>query len=295
MGYRFRPKERIDAGIRRVVREQVRGAIADLTGPREERHEGVHEARKRFKMIRAVLRLARPSLGELQFALENSWYRDTGRRLSSVRDAVAMIECFDALEKRFAKDLAPGVAERARARLQSRLETVASEDAGLEGHCARVASGLKGAQARLRDWPIHDRGFKTIGPGLHRVYRQGRGGMEAALESPTDENHHEWRKRAKDHWYHVRLLRNSWPKVMDAYRREMRVLTEALGADHDLALLAPLLRNDADGFGGADATAVLLALVDRRRHELQEQARLVGRRIYAEKPRVLLDRFKARW
>lgn len=295
MGYRFRPKERIDAGIRRVVREQIRGAIDDLTGPREERHEGVHEARKRFKMIRAVLRLARPSLGELQFALENTWYRDTGRRLSSVRDAVAMIECFDALQKRFARDLAPKVAGAARARLQARLETIASEDAGLEGHCARVASGLKGAQARLRDWPIHDRGFKTIGPGLARVYRQGRRAMKAAIEAPTDENLHEWRKRAKDHWYHVRLLRSSWPKVMDAYRREMRVLTEALGADHDLALLAPLLRNDADGFGGADAVAVLLALVDRRRHELQEQARVVGRRIYAERPRVLLDRFKARW
>jgi CHAD domain-containing protein len=119
--------------------------------------------------------------------------------------------------------------------------------------------------------------------------------MTAALEEPSDENLHEWRKRAKDHWYHVRLMRNAWPKVMDAYRREMRLLTEALGMDHDLAILTPIVRDDPDAFGGADGVRVFLDMAARRRAELQDRARLVGRRIYAEKPRTLVQRFKARW
>ena len=295
MGYRLRPKERIDAGIRRVVREQVRGAMGDLREGKADRHEGVHEARKRFKMIRAVLRLARPSLGELTFALENTWYRDTGRRLSSVRDAVAMLECFAALEKRYAKELDPAVGAAVRGGLEGRLAALAADEAGLRTRCAEVALGLDLSQERVRDWPVQDRGFKTIGPGLELVYRQGRRGMRRALEEPSDENLHEWRKRAKDHWYHVRLLRNVWPKVMDAYRREMRNLTEALGADHDLALLAPLLRDNPDVFGGGEAVIVFLDLLHRRRAELQDHARVVGKRIYAEKPRTLVARFKARW
>jgi CHAD domain-containing protein len=295
MGYRFQGRERIDVGIRRVVREQIRGAMGDLSKSGPDRHEGVHEARKRFKMIRAVLRLARGSLGELTFALENTWYRDTGRRLSSVRDAVAMIECLDALRKRYGRDMDPAVEAGVRAGLEARLAAVSGDEAGLEARCAEVKAGLSGALVRLKDWGLEDRGFRTIGPGLERVYRQGRRGMKAAVEEPTDEFLHEWRKRAKDHWYHVRLMRNAWPKVMDAYRREMRILTEALGMDHDLAILTPLVRDDPDSFGGADGVRVFLDMVHRRRAELQDHARVVGRRIYAEKPRTLVQRFKARW
>jgi CHAD domain-containing protein len=246
-------------------------------------------------MIRAVLRLSRPSLGELTFALENTWYRDTGRRLSSVRDAVAMIESFESLRKRYAKEMDPAVADGVRSGLDARLAAVSSDEKGLEARCAEVSSGLHGALVRLKDWDLADRGFKTIGPGLERVYRQGRRAMQAALVETSDENLHEWRKRVKDHWYHVRLLRNLWPKVMDAYRREMKHLSEVLGDDHDLALLAPLLRDNFDAFGGPEAVRVTLEFVFRRRGELQDQARVAGRRIYAEKPRTLLLRFKSRW
>ena len=181
MGYRFQAKERIDVGLRRVVREQIRGAIGDLSKSGPARHDGVHEARKRFKMIRAVLRLARGSLGELTFALENTWYRDTGRQLSSVRDAVAMIECLDAMEKRYGRDMDPAVAAAVRAGLEARLAAVASDDAGMDQRCAEVKAGLSAALVRLKDWGLTDRGFKTIGPGLERVYRQGRREMKAAL------------------------------------------------------------------------------------------------------------------
>ena len=139
MGYVFRARERIDSGLRRVVREQVRGAIHDLRDPREDRHEGVHEARKRFKMIRATLRLARPTLGELVFRLENAWYRDTGKRLSSVRDAVAMIESLEGLRKRFAKEMPPEMGDAVRRGLDGRLRGVSEDGRALARRCREVA------------------------------------------------------------------------------------------------------------------------------------------------------------
>jgi CHAD domain-containing protein len=298
MGFRLRSRERVDIGLRRVVREQIRGAVNDLTGQRKDRHEGVHEARKRFKMIRATLRLGRGSLGEESFLAENGWYRDTGRTLSSVRDAVAMIESFDLLRKRFPREDEEGVWAMARRGLEARLARISEGPEGVEGLEARsagVAVGLSEALLRVRNWPVRDEGFRTIGPGLERVYRQGRECMERALLDPSDVNLHEWRKRVKDHWYHVRLLRNLWPKVMDAYGREMKALSDALGNDHDLAVLAPIMRAEPESFGGVEPVTRLLGLLSRRRTEFQAQARTLGRRIYAEKPRVLVNRFESRW
>jgi CHAD domain-containing protein len=295
MGYVFRARERIDSGLRRVVREQVRGAIHDLRDPRGDRHEGVHEARKRFKMIRATLRLARPTLGELVYRLENAWYRDTGKRLSSVRDAVAMIESLEGLRRRFAKEMPPEMGDAVRRGLDGRLRGVSEDGRALARRCREVAEALEGALARAKDWPLEDRGFRAIGKGLKRTYRQGRLLMEKALAEPSDVNLHEWRKRAKDHWYHVRLLRNLWPRVLDAYRWEMKALSEALGDDHDLALLGPVVQQEPESFGGFEAVERFTEFLGIRRRELQDQARLLGRRIYAEKPRLLVARFESRW
>jgi hypothetical protein len=40
---------------------------------------------------------------------------------------------------------------------------------------------------------------------------------------------------------------------------------------------------------------VLLALVDRRRDELQQQASSLGRRIYQDSPSSFADRFRGYW
>jgi len=172
---------------------------------------------------------------------------------------------------------------------------VSEDGRTLARHCREVADALEGALARIRDWPLEDRGFRAIGKGLKRTYRSGRLLMETALAEPSDANLHEWRKRVKDHWYHVRLLRNLWPRVLDAYRWEMKALSEALGDDHDLALLAPVVLQEPDSFGGVEVLERFTEFLWIHRRELQDQARLLGRRIYAEKPGLLVARFESRW
>ena len=55
----------------------------------------MHQARKRFKELRALLRLVREPLGA-RFKLDNRRLRDVGRRLAESRDAAAMLESWDA-------------------------------------------------------------------------------------------------------------------------------------------------------------------------------------------------------
>jgi len=60
-------------------------------------------------------------------------------------------------------------------------------------------------------------------------------GDGARRKHPHPENYHEWRKRVKEHWYHVRLLEVT---VADGgYEKSLKELETALGEDHNLVLL----------------------------------------------------------
>src|SRR5680860_812625 len=50
-----------------------------------------------------------------------------------------------------------------------------------------------------------------------RAYKRGRRAYKAALEDPSTENLHAWRRRVKDHWYHHTLLARSWPEPMKTF------------------------------------------------------------------------------
>ena len=65
-------REGVPAGIERIIREQIERAIEELTGQtNNSQDEAVHEARKCFKKIRAVLRLVRDELPQAVYQREN--------------------------------------------------------------------------------------------------------------------------------------------------------------------------------------------------------------------------------
>jgi hypothetical protein len=97
MAFELKPDQSLPKGIRRIVRKQLAAALGQLTGPQKRsRDEAVHEARKRFKEVCAVLRLVRPVIGEKSYRRENTCFRDAGRPLTEVR-AKVFIEALDRL------------------------------------------------------------------------------------------------------------------------------------------------------------------------------------------------------
>jgi CHAD domain-containing protein len=102
MSFELKPDEALRKGIRRIVRKQMDAALEHLTGlHRGSRDEAVHEARKCFKKIRAVLRIVRPVIGEKRYRKENTCLRDAGRPLTEVRDARILIETVDKLVEHY--------------------------------------------------------------------------------------------------------------------------------------------------------------------------------------------------
>ncbi len=146
---------------------------------------------------------------------------------------------------------------------------MSAEDGGPEA----VIGALEGVLGRIDDWRL-DCDWPKLGRGVSRAYRRGRKAFDEADVDPTTERLHDWRKRVKDLWYHQRLLCESWPEVLGVQAEEAHRLSELLGDDHDLGVLAERLTRDGD-----DA---ILELVGEARAELLRDARRLGRRVYAE-------------
>jgi len=283
MSYRLELDEPVPDALRAVVLERLERAVRRLhEDHRADPIEAVHGARKDLKKARALLRLARPDLPAKVYRRENRALRDIAREMSSGRDADVLVQTSDALSERFG-DEHP---KRQFAALHRRLEAEARNRRG-EADVDALAASLEAAVRRAGDWPFEHCDADTLLAGEKRAYRAGRRALGAVEQDAPDECWHEWRKRAKDLWYHQRLLANAWRGPMKALADECDTLGTLLGDDHDLATLAARL-SAPDGSAAPPSVDVdaLMDLIALRRSELQAEARALGHRVYAETPKA---------
>ncbi len=292
--YRLLPKEPVDAGIKRVVTAQVEDAVAQLCGVAgTDPAEAIHEARKDVKKIRSALRLVRDALGDEVWRRENEHYRDVARKLSDFRDAEILVEALDELGERFG----PPARERsARLRTQLEQENRAAHDEGrVERAMSAAVAELVAGRARIDELPLKGDDWELIGPGLHRSYRRGRKRLRVVEEQTTVANMHELRKRVKDLWYQLRLIRDADKHLIGQLADHAHDLSDHLGDDHDLALLRDEVQRRDDSFAQPSDQRHLLEEIDQRRGELQFAAISLGGRIYDEKPKKFTNRLAKRF
>lgn len=287
MAYRIHGSAPTDDEVRRILIEQTHRAIRAAGD--EDPHEAVHEVRRRCKKLRAALRLARPAIGR-RFKRENAVFRDIGRSISQLRDAQAVVEAAASLRQRFADEVPGAIFDRADSEMLSRRDAAATPEE-LRSALDCATDQLRPALDRLEKLPIRGRSFAILSGGLQQTYRDCRRAMRTAHEEPSVEALHEWRKRIKDHRYHVAMLRSIWPETMTPRQEQLHRLSDLLGADHDLATLSAILQ--AEGLGLDLDT--LMPLIGRRRAELIEEAWPLGARLFAERPKRFARRIEALW
>lgn len=293
MAYRIRPRCNVAKEVRSAALDRIGEAQRALKLPAAQRAEGVHQARKRFKELRALLRLVREPLGA-SFQHENRCVRDLGRTLAELREATAMLESWDALAKTQRSFFKGDALQQVRQRLAQRAEP-AAEGGTLEADIEQALSELPELAVRVSDWPLEGKGFALLKGGLERSYREGRRDLARAQHAPDAENLHEWRKRVKDQWYHSQLLAPCWPQDFKRRCRHLKRLADDLGDDHDLAMMGQLLADEPVLFGDEATRERLATLIEERRAELQAAAFASGQRLYAESPKALVKRVEAYW
>lgn len=286
MAYRLAVGEDdLPAGLRACAREQLDGALAQLERAALAQGDAIHETRKHLKKTRALLRLMRPALGGERYRSESAALRDAGRALSSARDADVLVDTAARLAERFPGMLPADVY----AELVEALTREATAASAVE--LGALTAVLREARERVADWPLDGIEWDALVAGAARAYGRGRDALTLVREGATVERLHEWRKRAKDLWYHERLLQQAWPEVMTARIAQLHLLTEQLGEHNDLTLLERRLGDPAPLAPAVDAARErLLTLAARRTAELRTAAMAGGERVYAETPKAYARR-----
>jgi CHAD domain-containing protein len=297
MAYAFAVGETVPEAVQRITKEQVKRALSALEQAASggEREAAVHDCRKRTKKLRGVIRLVRPAMGDA-FGPANRSFRDAARELSGLRDAQAALATFDALVAA-SPDLLPEAGVGAvRAGLAAEAEAAARSEDG-RSRAESATDLLRAGRRHVARADIDASGWAAVGPGAERTYRAGRRALADARRQADAEPTamHEWRKRAKDAWYHVRLLRPAAPSVMGPLEDRFHDLSDALGDVHDLVVIADRLRASPDRFGGTAQVRAVCELADTRRADLERRALSLGARLYAEKPSRYADRLGTYW
>ncbi len=291
MSLRLKKRESVSTGLRRLIRERLAMALRELNRGPADMDAAVHNARKRLKESRAVLRLLRPALPEAVYQLEKCVYRDSARPLSELRDTRILMDALDRLAA--TPPEAPLDVSGPRRELEARRGRLLAE---LSDHTLNaLKTAIAASMGRLDDWPVSPHEWRTIRDGLRAVYRRGRRCLSVSLAEPTDEHLHEWRKASKMLWYQLQVLEGVWPGLFEPLAEQVHQLTNLLGDDHDLAVLAGLVgANGATGLPPASREG-LLARLEERRSDFQREAFRLGQRIYAEKPASFVRRIGEYW
>ena len=294
MNFSLMADESPSVALRRIAFEQIDGAIDQLKRG-DDRNEGIHEARKHFKRVRAVLRLGRGALPDKTYRRDNTFFRDQGRILSPVRDSAVYIETFDMLRRSYGPQMTDKSFIKLRHSLVRGHRTLLRNVAEDEGMLSMLIESLREARLRVQDWSFSAEGFALCARGLRRIYSRGRVERRAAYAQPTAENFHAWRKRVKYLWYHFQILQPIWPGLIKVLARESDLLADRLGKEHDLAMLqdSSYVRAFQGESGGS--AKLLSSIVSRERSRQRRAAVPVAARIYVERPGRFVNRLEAYW
>jgi CHAD domain-containing protein len=297
--YRIKRNEKPAKAVSRIAAGRLDDALERLfDGVNADFSAAVHETRKDLKKTRAVLRLARDPIGEETYRRENARLRDAGRSLAGSRDAEAKVETIGSLAERFGGEPPEGFAAL-RKRLKEERDSLLSAGSGDEPQArqlaAQVAGEIAAGRAAIAEWSYAESGWKLLAPGLKRSYKRGRDRLDDVVREPSPENVHEWRKRVKDLWYHLRLLRDSCPDVLRGVSDQAHELSDLLGDHHDLSVLVQDLESRPELAGGHRQAGAIVALIETCQEELLQAAIPIGERLYADRPKAFVERLGTYW
>src|SRR5262245_12430711 len=185
MSFELKADASLRKSLRRIGRKQLGNALKELTEPHQGlRDEVVHDARKALKRVRAMLRLARPVVGEKVFQRENTCFRDAARPLTAVRDARILVETLDKLIEHFKGHFAGQSFSDVRKSLQAHLREVRRRVLDEQNAFAVVAETIRRERDGVKGWMKVPNKWRAVGLGLKETYRRAKDSFEVAKADP---------------------------------------------------------------------------------------------------------------
>jgi CHAD domain-containing protein len=292
---KLRRKDSVPAVVKRTVRKRIDSALETVEVRPQALLEdaAIHGARKQLKRSRGLIRVVRDDLGRRRFARTNRRLRDASRPLSNVRDAKVLIDTLEILCN--TEGLPQRSAEPVRKALEARQRQIRQHVLKDRQTRRAMIKKLRQSSRMLARWSPAAQGWKAIGAGLSRTYQHGRAAMEAAVREGSDAALHESRKRTKDLLYAMEFIVHVEPESLQPILDDAHTLTDLLGDDHDLAVLQDVVDGEPELRLSAARRNQLKGVVARRRRHIQQQARTLGHRLYAQSGAQFAERIHGYW
>jgi CHAD domain-containing protein len=284
MAYRVKINADLSKDIKRLLTGQIGRAIAHLTGVADDGGSAVHETRKALKRCRSILRLARPGIGSKRFVAEDHAFRAIARILSSERDREVMAQTLARLvaEDRTAAEK-EALAAAADALQKGSMNGYAHEDVAANARLAIAM--LQETERSIRQLEIRPARIASLAEGFAATYGDARKAMKVAYRSGDDEDFHAFRKTVQHHWRQMQLLAPAWPDLMQVRIAAAREVSQLIGDDHDLSVLAAHLSSDRDGVFSPAVQEAVGAIAKAEQKRLRADAKPLAGRLLAQKPR----------
>jgi CHAD domain-containing protein len=293
MSFQLKRGKPVARELSRIVAKEFETAIDEL-GRRqgEDRAEAVHEARKCVKKTRAVLGLLKQNLGD-DYGLLAGRLRRVARQLSSLRDADAGPEMMNALRDHYPRIVTRSMSRAVQRGLLARTRaTTARVDP--DRLLPRVAREIKRSGTQVQRRIRRAAHASAIRTGIRRGYRRARKALACVRTHPENPPFHTWRRRVKDHWYHMRLLEGRSGRAQVRIRR-LKQLETWLGDDHNLVMLRATILEAPARFGDERMTAVVLGCVAKYQTTLRRRALTSGRQLFASTPSAFRTQIDSWW
>lgn len=288
MPFRIDPKKPFDDEIRRAGLELIEDTVTILRDRPSGPHEAVHDARKRFKRLRALYRLIRKAAPDFSRE-ENARFRDIARSLAFARDATALVETAEYLEA-FALSDTQGEALRSiTAMLRARRDHAVKYEAALDEAISAAITGCEAGRERLKTLSLPDElrdSARLLRTSWARQRKRARQALADCHERADVEHFHELRKAGQTYWMHLGLMRRIWPSAMRAKRADTKRLVDILGHEHDLSVLAAVADREPDRFGNGERLALLLDAIIERQQALRAEGLELADEVFSESART---------
>jgi CHAD domain-containing protein len=291
MGYRIKRKERVAKAVRRIVKEQLRGAIKAARDREVAQEERVHEVRTRLKRSRAALAIIRNRAGKAA-ERDVTRLRDTGRILAKPRDLAVQAETFRLLGADLQRELPPRLLARlakAERQLQGELRPKR-----VERELRRTAKQLRALREGLGRWEV-SHGGRTVGEGVTETYRKARRALDEARARPSQQRFHDWRKQVKALSYELRMIADAVPELGTTLMPKVERLAELLGHVHDVDCAKATVELHPRWFGGDADSAAVMGLLDERRAELEREALVLAESVFAGRAKDVRTLVETGW
>src|SRR4030095_3493944 len=159
MDFRWKWREPLPKGLKRVFCEQINSALHCCQNPAKQRGVTVHEVRKHLKKLRAAMRLAIGVVGKNCHAEETRCVRNIGRLVSDLRDAQVRLQTFMQLRDKATKNSGKQLFPRTEELLLLERESFSAAFAGWQ---RQAIPQLEAVNARLMNWPLDDLEWREI-------------------------------------------------------------------------------------------------------------------------------------